>query len=107
MRYTAWLSFDGHELHGCALHDISQSGARIDVENADIVPDHFVLLLSGNGKARRNCQVIWRQPQQIGVHFGPRLVKPEPAKPVSAKLVPALEPGWADDVIVAEAAKRD
>lgn len=101
MRYSAWLALDGDELHGCALNDISQSGARIDVENADIVPDRFMLLLSSNGKARRTCQVIWRQPRQIGVHFGPRLVEEPPAKPHLTRSVPATTPDWADDAIIA------
>ena len=106
MRYTAWLALDGNQLHGCAIHDISHTGARIDVENADIVPDRFVLLLSGNGKARRTCQVIWRQPHQIGVHFGPRLVETVPAEPITANQVPPMEPGWADDVIITQPAKN-
>lgn len=104
MRYTAWLALEGNELHGCALHDISHTGARIDVENSDIVPDRFVLLLSSNGKARRTCQVIWRQPHQIGVHFGPRLVEVD--KATTASQVPAMEPGWADDVIIGLSSKN-
>lgn len=88
MRYSAWLAFDGETSHGCALHDISDTGARIDVEDADKVPNSFVLLLSGNGSARRNCRVVWRKPQQIGVTFGARLLDAD-----KAKLVPAEDAG--------------
>ena len=69
IRYSAWMALDNDKLHGCVLSDISESGARLDVEDADTLPDHFMLLLSGNGLARRNCRVIWRAPGQVGVAF--------------------------------------
>lgn len=86
MRYTAWLTLEGDELHGCALSDISETGARIAIEDSDRVPDRFMLLLSGNGAARRVCKVVWRQPGQIGVTFERHL----PAD-IRATLVPAMD----------------
>jgi hypothetical protein len=73
MRYTAWVALDSDQLHGCVLSDISDTGARIDVEDSKTIPESFLLLLSGNGPARRTCRVVWRQPQQIGVRFERRL----------------------------------
>jgi hypothetical protein len=87
MRYSAWLAFDGDESHVCALNDISETGARLDVDDSNALPDRFILLLSANGAARRHCQVVWRQPRQIGVHF-----EPHPAAAEKASLVPALDP---------------
>ena len=69
MRYTAWLALAPKELYGCALSDISDSGARIDVEDSSKVPDRFFLFLSSNGAARRVCRVVWRKPTQLGVKF--------------------------------------
>ena len=93
VRYTAWIVRDGDELHGCALFDISDTGARIDVEDSNSVPDRFMLLLSGNGKARRRCGVVWRQPRQIGVKFEKPLAADDRAKLVlkfdEAPLAPA------------------
>ena len=73
LRHTAWLAFGPGELHGCRLSDISQAGARIDVDEDMSLPDHFMLFLSNNGAARRACRVVWRNEQQIGVKFEPRL----------------------------------
>ena len=87
MSYSAWLAFEGDKLHVCALHDISETGARLNVENSATVPARFILLLSANGAARRYCRVVWRQPHQIGVQFEPHLVAPQ-----KAGLVPALDP---------------
>lgn len=86
VRYKAWLGLKPDEVHGCALHDISESGARIDVVDSKMVPDRFVLLLSGNGAARRTCNVVWREAKQVGVKFERRLAASE-----RATLVPALD----------------
>ena len=69
IRYTAWVALKADELHGCVLSDISDTGARIDVEDSKTIPDHFMLLLSGNGKATRKCHVVWRNARQVGVNF--------------------------------------
>ena len=67
--YDAWLVLDSGELCDCALSDVSDRGARINVHDSEIIPDNFLLLLPGNGAARRQCHVIWRKPQQVGVKF--------------------------------------
>jgi len=78
MRHTAWVAFGPGEMHSCRLSDISQAGARIDVEENVTLPDQFMLLLSNNGAARRACRVVWRNERQIGVKFEPRLGTVEP-----------------------------
>jgi hypothetical protein len=69
IRYTAWLALAPDELIGCELSDISDTGARIDVEDTTNIPDGFFLFLSSTGAARRRCSVIWRKPHQLGVKF--------------------------------------
>jgi hypothetical protein len=76
LRYSAWMALDGEKLHGCVLSDISDSGARLDVEDSSALPERFMLLLSGTGSARRKCRVIWRAPAQVGVAFEHRLTDP-------------------------------
>ncbi|HVZ52251.1 MAG TPA: PilZ domain-containing protein [Pseudolabrys sp.] len=69
IRYVAWATSDSGERQSCLLSDMSETGARIDVENAGQVPEQFMLLLSANGAARRACRVVWRTSNQIGVRF--------------------------------------
>lgn len=69
LRYTAWITLGPDELHGCVLSDVSDSGARLEVEDSHKVPDHFVLLQSSKGTTRRSCRVIWREPTQLGVEY--------------------------------------
>ena len=94
LRYSAWMALDSDALHGCVLADISDTGARIDVEDAKILPDRFMLLLSGTGSARRSCRVIWRSPHQVGVAFERRLsdaVAPPLAPSLPAEAAPKIE----------------
>jgi len=69
LRYTAWIALSPTERHGCVVSDVSDSGARIDVQDAKVLPDHFVLMLTSTGSARRFCRVMWRKPMQVGVKF--------------------------------------
>ena len=57
----------------CAITDISESGARLVVERDKELPDRFVLLLTGGGKAHRRCRVVWRRGAAVGVQFIHRL----------------------------------
>jgi hypothetical protein len=90
MQYTAWIALaDNPTPQGCVLADVSESGARLDIENAESIPDEFVLLLSRRGVPKRKCRVIWRNERQLGGSFDrslppkdkPKLVKrPEPTR---------------------------
>ncbi len=69
LRYTAWVALTAEERHGCVVSDVSDTGARIDVQDSKILPDCFVLMLTSNGAARRYCRIMWRKPTQVGVLF--------------------------------------
>jgi hypothetical protein len=53
----------------CSIADISESGARLNLENNAELPDNFILLLTAIGGARRQCRVIWRDGATVGVKF--------------------------------------
>jgi hypothetical protein len=100
MKYSAHLIIEGNAPRGCVLSDISDTGARIDVETVDELPDRFTLLLSGNGSPQRNCRVVWRQPTQVGVDFGRRLPPDE-----RLRLVPLMDeefPAEGEDAVPAK-----
>ncbi len=67
--YCAWIHLDAPKRRDCVLVDISESGARLDVDAPNEVPDRFVLLLSKNGYPRRLCRTVWRTSNQVGVKF--------------------------------------
>jgi PilZ domain len=69
LRYDARLAVGPGQFHDCILSDVSDTGARIEVQDAKDLPDRFLLLLSENGKARRFCRVAWRKTRHVGVAF--------------------------------------
>ncbi|MFZ3361168.1 MAG: PilZ domain-containing protein [Xanthobacteraceae bacterium] len=62
---------DGADLANCRIIDISGTGARLEVTNLDAVPEQFFLVLSYDGRSRRQCSVVWRSEKTIGVEFVP------------------------------------
>jgi hypothetical protein len=86
LRYTAWLAVTADQRLGCVVSDVSDTGARIDVQDSKVIPDYFVLMLSSNGAARRFCRVMWRKPTQMGVVFARSL-----ADAASATLAPKAD----------------
>lgn len=69
LRYAAWIALDDRQPASCFLSDISDLGARLDVEDSTLIPDRFVLLLAQHNAPKRYCTVIWRETNQIGVRF--------------------------------------
>jgi PilZ domain len=99
MLRDAWLVLESGERCDCAVSDISDRGARINVHDIDAIPDSFVLLLAENGAARRECRVIWRKPREVGVKFDTWLdariratqIKPGVSANAASKMAEAAE----------------
>jgi two-component system, chemotaxis family, chemotaxis protein CheY len=53
----------------CLIRDLSESGARIQVANAQDIPAEIVLSFD-DGRASRPCMVKWRRNNELGVEFG-------------------------------------
>jgi hypothetical protein len=53
----------------CAIADISETGARIQLETDCELPERFMLLLTKGGEARRHCRLVWRDGLFVGVEF--------------------------------------
>ena len=67
---VAWICVgDGLPLRNCTLIDISDSGAKVELEDADDIPGIFSLWLSRHGHPRYSCRVVWSHKNKIGVQF--------------------------------------
>lgn len=62
---------DSSAATSCEIIDISDGGARLRplMRAPGSLPARFTLLLSACGKVRRNCEVIWRSADELGVRF--------------------------------------
>jgi len=67
---AAWISAgDDLPLLKCKLIDLSDSGAKLELEDIDGIPDEFSLWLSRRGHPRHSCRLVWRRQDTIGVQF--------------------------------------
>ena len=82
------MGSDGTWRRSCVLLDVSQSGAKIEVEGTlDVLQTkEFFLLLSSTGLAYRRCELVWIDGTMAGVHF---ITADGKKKPASAKAAAA------------------
>ncbi|KQO59943.1 pilus assembly protein PilZ [Methylobacterium sp. SD274] len=52
----------------CLVWDQSETGAQIEVEVPEAVPDEFILVMTAYAKPRA-CTVVWRRDRKLGVAF--------------------------------------
>ncbi|CUT09778.1 CBSS2729433peg263 hypothetical protein [Bradyrhizobium sp.] len=81
------MGSDGTWRRSCVLLDISQSGAKIEVEGTlDVLrAKEFFLLLSSTGLAYRRCELVWIDGTTAGVHFVTANGKRKPAAAAAAQ----------------------
>ncbi|TPQ34165.1 PilZ domain-containing protein [Bradyrhizobium guangdongense] len=65
------MGSDGTWRRACVLVDISDTGAKVEVEGTlDVLQaKEFFLVLSSTGLAYRRCELVWIDGTTAGVHF--------------------------------------
>ncbi|MEH2538180.1 MULTISPECIES: PilZ domain-containing protein [unclassified Bradyrhizobium] len=65
------MGVDGTWRRSCTLLDVSDSGAKLEVEGSTDVlkTQEFFLVLSSTGMAFRRCELVWVNGAQAGVRF--------------------------------------
>jgi hypothetical protein len=68
--YPAQMHFGvGVPPRTCVIIDMSETGAQLNVPADADIPQEFSLLVGGNANVRRQCRVVWRSGNRMGVHF--------------------------------------
>ena len=66
----AWIeSHNNSLLERCRLVDISEKGAKLTFADIDNLPEQFNLHLSRVGQPPKQCRIIWRRGDEVGVEF--------------------------------------
>jgi hypothetical protein len=67
---SGWITLDGgFAARRCVVQDMSASGARITVDDANVLPGRLRLALARDARTGRNCEVVWRRGKSLGVKF--------------------------------------
>lgn len=53
----------------CEISNISETGAQLKFGSTDEIPDQITSVLSKGGKVKRQCTVVWRAKNCVGVEF--------------------------------------
>jgi hypothetical protein len=95
LHYSAWIAIEGQGKRSCFIADISDTGARLEVEDIHTIPDKFVLLLAATNAPKRQCKVVWRDADVMGVQFEGRTGAAAPERPAARHHVaaPSIAPG--------------
>jgi hypothetical protein len=64
---SATIEFD-RGAHSCAVRNLSEAGAALDIPYAVAIPHEFRLVIETD-QASRHCRVIWRKENRLGVAF--------------------------------------
>ncbi|GGI27188.1 PilZ domain-containing protein [Bradyrhizobium guangdongense] len=81
------MGADGTWRRSCVLIDVSNTGAKIEVEGTlDVLQaKEFFMVLSSTGLAYRRCELVWIDGTTAGVHFVNADSKKKTASAVAAK----------------------
>ena len=70
LRRPGWITLDGgFAVRPCVVQDISSAGAKITADAESRLPGTLRLAFARDARTGRNCQVVWRSGNSIGVRF--------------------------------------
>jgi PilZ domain len=63
------IAFNDHFMtHNCTVREISETGARLRLDDVMSIPNHFDLLIELDA-LEYTCEAVWRRQGEIGVRF--------------------------------------
>jgi hypothetical protein len=67
---SAWITLEGgFAARQCVVADISATGARLVLNDANSLPARLRLAFARDARTGRTCQVVWRRGKSAGVKF--------------------------------------
>jgi hypothetical protein len=65
-----WITLDGgFAARPCVVQDMSSTGAKITIQDPNVLPARLRLAFARDARTGRNCEVVWRRGSSVGVKF--------------------------------------
>jgi hypothetical protein len=65
-----WITLEGgFAARTCVVQDLSSTGARVTVDDPNVLPGKLRLAFSRDARTGRSCEVVWRRGKTVGVKF--------------------------------------
>jgi hypothetical protein len=70
LRQPGWITLDGgFAVRPCVVQDMSSTGAKITMDNSNVLPARLRLAFARDARTGRDCEVVWRRGKVLGVKF--------------------------------------
>ena len=65
-----WITLEGgFAARPCVVQDMSTTGARVTIDDPNVLPARLRLAFARDARTGRNCEVVWRRGKSVGVKF--------------------------------------
>lgn len=65
-----WITLEGgFAMRPCVVQDMSSSGAKITIDDPNVLPARLRLAFTRDARTGRNCEVVWRRGKSVGIKF--------------------------------------
>jgi hypothetical protein len=65
-----WITLDGgFAARPCVVQDMSSTGAKITIQDPNVLPARLRLAFARDARTGRNCEVVWRRGSSVGIKF--------------------------------------
>ncbi len=70
LHQPGWITLDGgFGARPCVVQDISTTGAKLTIDDPNVLPAKLRLGFSRDARSGRNCEVVWRRGKSLGIKF--------------------------------------
>ena len=70
LRQPGWITLDGSfAARRCVVHNMSSTGAKITIDDPNMLPAKLRLAFTRDARTGRPCEVVWRRGKSVGVKF--------------------------------------
>jgi hypothetical protein len=70
LRQPGWITLDGgFAARPCVVQDMSTTGAKLTIDDPNVLPAKLRLAFSRDARTGRYCEVVWRRGKSLGVKF--------------------------------------
>ncbi len=70
LQQPGWITLEGgFAARQCVVRDMSTTGARITIDDPNMLPAKLRLAFARDARTGRNCEVVWRRGKSFGIKF--------------------------------------
>jgi hypothetical protein len=70
LQRPGWITLEGgFAARRCVVHDMSATGAKITIDDPNMLPAKLRLSFTRDARTGRKCEVVWRRGKSAGIKF--------------------------------------